>query len=216
MKQARKIAICAGIMSLALAAPSFAGSWQQNSVGWWYQQDDGSYPINSWTWIDGNYDGIAECYYFNELGYCVTGLTPDGNYTNGNGAWTINGIVQTRPVAGSLPVSNAAANPLLGTWTGIYNAYQGETAIDITFFEDNGKMKAEIEFYNLPNHLNAERGSFLCRVEKIGTNTYKLIGEEWLEQPSGYDMLDWKITVNNNQITGFVPDNDSYKINLSR
>lgn len=219
MKRRGKMAVCAGIMSLAMAVPSFAGAWQQNNAGWWYQQDDGSYPTNCWSWIDGNYDGIAECYYFNELGYCVTGLTPDGNYTDGNGAWTVNGVVQTRPVAPSTPAANtqtAAANPLLGTWTGSYNANQGETGVDITFFEDYGELKAEFVFYNLPGQINAESGSFISRVEKIGVDSYKLISEEWIDQPSGYSMISWKITVSNNRITGVATDNSSYKINLKK
>lgn len=74
-----------------------AGTWIQNQVGWWYQNDDSSYPTNGWYWIDGNHDGIAECYYFNESGYCLMNTTtPDGYTVDANGAWSINGIVQTQ------------------------------------------------------------------------------------------------------------------------
>lgn len=51
---------------------------------------------DGWQWIDGNKDGISECYYFAPNGYIVTnGKTPDGYDVNADGQWTINGVVQT-------------------------------------------------------------------------------------------------------------------------
>ena len=44
-----------------------AASWKQNSVGWWYQEDNGSYPANQWKAINGNW------YWFDGNGYMVTG-----------------------------------------------------------------------------------------------------------------------------------------------
>lgn len=41
------------------------GEWKQNSTGWWWQNNDGSYPINKWEQING------EWYYFNEKGYAI-------------------------------------------------------------------------------------------------------------------------------------------------
>lgn len=43
------------------------GKWIQNSIGWWYQYEDGYYPVNKWEYISG------EWYYFNAQGYMVTG-----------------------------------------------------------------------------------------------------------------------------------------------
>lgn len=40
--------ILAGVMISAFSIPAFAGSWQSDSTGWWWQNDDGSYPANSW------------------------------------------------------------------------------------------------------------------------------------------------------------------------
>ena len=39
-----------------------AGTWKQDDIGWWYCEDNGTYPVNTWKWIDGNHDGIAECF----------------------------------------------------------------------------------------------------------------------------------------------------------
>lgn len=78
----------------------FAAGWQQNATGWWWQNDDGSWPANSWQWLDGNGDGVAECYYFDGNGYMLANTTtPDGYTVNADGAWTVNGVVQTKSVA---------------------------------------------------------------------------------------------------------------------
>lgn len=85
------------IMLLASSTTVFAGTWKQDSKGWWYQNDNASYPVSQWQWIDGNNDGTAECYYFNSEGYClINTTTPDGYTVNADGAWTINGIIQTK------------------------------------------------------------------------------------------------------------------------
>ena len=58
--------------------------------------DDGSYPTNTWQWNDGNGDGVSESYYFNENGYMLANtVTPDNYTVNADGAWTVNGVVQT-------------------------------------------------------------------------------------------------------------------------
>ena len=86
---------CAATM--VMTTPAFAAGWQKDNVGWWYQNDDGTYPKKEWKWLDGNGDGIAECYYFNPSGYCVmNAMTPDGYMVNADGAWVVNGVVQTQ------------------------------------------------------------------------------------------------------------------------
>ena len=89
--------ILAGVMISAFSIPAYAGSWQSDSTGWWWQNDDGSYPANSWQWLDGNSDGTAECYYFDGTGYMLANTTtPDGYSVDGTGAWIVNGVVQTQ------------------------------------------------------------------------------------------------------------------------
>lgn len=92
-------AVVAMVMTTAMSMTAFAGSWQQNSTGWWYQNDDGTWPANIWQWNDGNGDGTAECYYFDGNGYMlVNTVTPDGYMVNGDGAWIVDGIVQMKQV----------------------------------------------------------------------------------------------------------------------
>lgn len=96
---ARKVilTVAAGALSVLLSAPAFAAEWKQDQNGWWYQRENGSYPVSTWEWIDGDGNGIEECYYFDENGYLLTSaVTPDGYEVNENGAWISDGTVQTR------------------------------------------------------------------------------------------------------------------------
>ena len=69
----------------------------ENKNAWWYDLGNGDYYKNSWQWIDGNQDGIAECYCFDENGWMYENtITPDGYAVNENGAWTVSNIVQTK------------------------------------------------------------------------------------------------------------------------
>ena len=45
--------IAAGVFALSMAMTSFAGSWQRNNVGWWYQNDNGTWPAACWQQING-------------------------------------------------------------------------------------------------------------------------------------------------------------------
>lgn len=87
------------IFSIGLYSNVFAGQWKSDRHGWWYDNGNGSYPAGMWQWIDGNQDGIAECYYFNTSGYClINTTTPDKYFVNENGAWTTNGRVETKTI----------------------------------------------------------------------------------------------------------------------
>lgn len=78
---------------------TYAGTWKQDSVGWWFDNGDGTWPAGTWKWIDGNVDGIAECYYFTSHGYMVySTTTKDGYEVNRHGAWVIDGAVQKKSV----------------------------------------------------------------------------------------------------------------------
>ena len=64
---------------------------------WWYDLGNGNYYKSSWQWIDGNHDGIAECYCFDENGWMLeNAITPDRYTVNENGAWTVDNIVQIK------------------------------------------------------------------------------------------------------------------------
>lgn len=97
--KAIKLVLSTAVFMAAFAVNVYAGHWAQDSTGWWYDWGNGSWPSSSWQWIDGNSDGVAECYYFDRFGYCmINTTTPDNYQVNASGAWVENGVVQTRNV----------------------------------------------------------------------------------------------------------------------
>ena len=122
-----KVLTLATLLSTFYPLTSFAGEWKSDNNGWWYQNDDGSYPKNTWQWIDGNKDGISESYYFNENGYLLTNTTKDGCTVNGDGAWTVNGVVQTQgqKVAANLVQNTDDQYPLKGRVEKYLDSYDG-------------------------------------------------------------------------------------------
>ena len=99
------------IMSLLMSMTAFAGVWrtgaEPNQNRWWYDNEDGTYAANGWQWIDGNQDGTAECYYFDNEGWMMAdGATPDGYQVNSDGEWVNNGVVEKRTVAVDVPAGN--------------------------------------------------------------------------------------------------------------
>lgn len=85
--------------------PAFTGVWRKgvSKDAWWYDNQDGSYLKDGWHWVDGNNDGVAECYYFDNSGWILANTkTPDGYDVNTDGAWVVNGMVQTK----SVPATN--------------------------------------------------------------------------------------------------------------
>ena len=103
MKKKLMLAACIGLLSAVSAVPAYAGVWKtgdgENTGRWWYDNEDGTWAAAQWKWIDGNHDGTAECYFFDESGWLASNtVTPDGYTVNADGAWTVDGIVQTKKV----------------------------------------------------------------------------------------------------------------------
>ena len=67
----------------------------------WFWFDENGIMRLGWMWIKGG-DGLERCYYLSTLhdgtfGACqLGGVTPDGYTVNSEGAWTVDGVVQTR------------------------------------------------------------------------------------------------------------------------
>ena len=104
--------IAAALIAAVLAAvPVRAEGWKLDNTGWWWQDEDGSWPAGEWRWLDGNGDGTEECYYFGPDGYLLTGtVTPDEYTVNGDGAWTEQGVVCTRQVSPYGPAADGGAS----------------------------------------------------------------------------------------------------------
>ena len=81
MKKIR-VLIGTAILSASMSMVAFAGEWKHEPTGWWYQNDDKSYPVSCWKEIDGKQ------YYFDEKGWLLMNTTtPDGKQVDSNGAF---------------------------------------------------------------------------------------------------------------------------------
>ena len=52
MKRSMRFAavMMAAVMTVGTASTAMAAEWKHDSKGWWWQNDDGSYPAASWQW----------------------------------------------------------------------------------------------------------------------------------------------------------------------
>ena len=74
-KKLLKTGLAVALAVMTLAQPVSAANWVGNNTGWWWQEDNGSYPTNQWKAINGKW------YWFDGNGYMVTG------WRNINGTW---------------------------------------------------------------------------------------------------------------------------------
>ena len=116
------------LIAFALSVPAAAGEWRENGRGWWYDNLDGTYARDGWLWIDGNHDGIAECYCFDGDGYLyVNTRTPDGYYVNLSGQWVVDGVVQTQGSDPDEGYNYNAASRIYSWMNGVYRAEDGRS-----------------------------------------------------------------------------------------
>ena len=62
-----KTVLAATLAVMTLAQQVSAANWVHNNTGWWWQEDNGSYPANKWKQINGKW------YWFDGNGYMATG-----------------------------------------------------------------------------------------------------------------------------------------------
>lgn len=103
-----KVLTTTALLSMLASSTVFAGQWKSDNNGWWYQNDDGSYPTNTWQWIDGK----SYCFDSNGNMYANT-TTPDGYTVNTDGQWTVDGVIQTQN-ANNVTATSSDEFPLKG------------------------------------------------------------------------------------------------------
>ena len=143
MKKFNKVLLCTTVfLMLGGGITSFAGEWKSDSIGYWYEKEDGNYIVSDWFMDDGKY------YYFNGDGYMMSNawignyyvgedgamltntITPDGYQVDENGAW-IPENSDSRPMA---PYCNVISNPL---FYGGAQDYLGEDGIFVFWGEQS-------------------------------------------------------------------------------
>ena len=137
--------VLATAMVLMMSFSAFAGVWKNDAKGWWYENADGSYLRNGWNWVDGNNDGVSESYYFQNDGYLVTNTTVEGYQVNSDGAWVVNGAVQTRGAAVLGAQVNDSVFSRSGSKKGLATR---DTLLDATSVKDLGVKHIIYNFTN--------------------------------------------------------------------
>ena len=139
---------------------------------WWYDFGNGDYFKSSWQWIDGNQDGIAECYCFDENGWMYENTTtPDGYTVNENGAWTVNNIVQTK-TSDLIPKNNTnnSVNTASNNFTETRNNEDNQGNEDFNERQDEYRadLLRRVNKYREKNGLNTlEENDYLNEMAQI-------------------------------------------------
>ena len=117
LKKGLAIGMSAFLLASSLAPVSVqAASWKQNKTGWWWQEDNGSYPVCQWKVINGKW------YAFDERGYMRSG------WFLSNGKWYYLGTANDGSMKTGWQLINGSwyyLNPVNGDmaanqWIGIY------------------------------------------------------------------------------------------------
>ncbi len=131
-----RLAVSFALVSIMMGSTGFAGQWISDAHGWWYNNGDGTWPVSTWQWIDGNGDSIAECYYFDANGYMLANAnTPDSYAVNADGAWVLNGTVQTKYVGAVNVEPEGEAEACASSKTSANSSASGQKKLTAT----NGK-----------------------------------------------------------------------------
>lgn len=179
MKKQYAAAILAAAMTVGNIVPSFAGQWQ---------------------WQDVNGDGISECYYYDDNGTMLTNTTtPDGYTVDSNGAWVVNGVVQTQAsgTASNTVNHNAGydpAHPLAGKIDEWNLRLPSNTIMGFSVCTDSlqALLTNQMDYYNyldVANYAPLVDGMYIA--ERNGT-TFYITEEDYIKgKQQDQQLYDW-------------------------
>lgn len=176
MRKQFAAAITAAILAAAMSTTAFAytpvAGWQEtvlgNGIAWQYDKTGyGQFAQNEWLWIDGNNDGIAECYCFDGTGFMYSDeVTPDGYTVNADGAWTVDGVVQTQGTQAQSQVQETQAADTAAQYADNYSG-----SYTVPFYEMDGSVTTQTITLVYDSASNSITGTF-PRVGFTGTYVY--------------------------------------------
>ena len=179
MKKQYAAAILAAVMTVGNIFPSFAGQWQ---------------------WQDVNGDGISECYYYDDNGTMLTNTTtPDGYTVDSNGAWVVDGVVQTQAsgTASNTVNHNAGydpAHPLAGKIDEWNLRVPSNTIMGFSVCTDSlqALLTNQMDYYNyldVANYAPLVDGMYIA--ERNGT-TFYITEEDYIKgKQQDQQLYDW-------------------------
>ena len=154
----------------AISAMSSFANWHMDNTGYWWENEDGSYAKDQWLWLDGNQDGIAECYYFDENGYMLSdAVAPDGSQVDKDGAWIIDGVKQAKVLGTASGLASSSDEASLGAGDEI----SADTAADAAA---EGAHEAAV--YSLGSLNVRADGIFAGAKASFGDNELNLISSD--------------------------------------
>ena len=166
--------LCAFMSFVFLLSGTAQADWVkgESKNKWWFDFGNGDYFKSSWQWIDGNQDGIAECYCFDENGWMYENtITPDGYTVNENGAWTVSNIVQTKS-SDLIPKNNTnnGNNTVNNNLTETRNNEENQSNEDFSEKQDEYRadLLRRVNKYREKNGLNTlEENDYLNEMAQI-------------------------------------------------
>ena len=155
---------------------------------------------NGWHWIDGNWDGLAECYCFDSNGYMYENTTtPDGHTVNGDGAWVENGVVQTKMVSVPAPRPVQDPNP--------------EDLYGVRDYDSMGISKAAVD---IALHTREENAKYTEVVTKSNGTTVQYANGLWADYYLSKDRRPTRVYAENDSFMIFQHRVESKEADVAR
>ncbi|MCL1787320.1 MAG: hypothetical protein FWG38_04980, partial [Defluviitaleaceae bacterium] len=103
---------------------------------------------------------------------------------------------------------SATASPLVGTWEGSISNGSTNVGINITVYEENGRLQGIVSWFTLAGQAQVPSGSFYVNVTHTPANgQYRLTLDRWIVQPEGYGAYEYVGTINGNNFVGATTTN---------
>ncbi len=174
--------ILAAFIAASVGFPAFAGSWQQDGSAWRYQNEDGSYAKNGWSWVEGR------CYYFTPEGYCLMNTTtPDGHTVDGSGAWVVNGVIQTQ---GEEPHVVSVSNLTLSLPSGYSLKNSSQAGDGVYLFQENGEGIISVLSKEVPG-MDGVYDQVEARSQEIADIAMSTLGAPASREMKGFPTGSW-------------------------
>ena len=176
MKQKLSCIVFLALVMLVISiSPIYAGNWKKDNKGWWYQENDGTYPKDDYKYVN------EQWYYFDQEGYMVIGWYQiDGywHYFQADGSELGEGW---HWINGNCYYMDANGDMLTDTWI-------GDSYVDASGVWVKGKVKEVVGWNKSGNRwwYKFEDGSF------AKSGWFNIDDTSYLFDDAGYMLTGWQ------------------------